>query len=403
MRLTTQISMQQISKEVCFWYISMSENLSGLDMTIVVDCDSHIMEPADLWQTYLEPKYRDRAIRIEEIDGVETLIIGEQPMLAGRLAGLGGAHLDRMAAFTTPMKYIDGCEPASYEPLARCRMLDEWQVDSGVLFPTIGILPFPLDDMDLNTAYCRAYNRWQLEFFQQAGNRVVPVAIVNWYDIDAAVAELAHCIKVGFKGVFVPPEIVNGQRPGQPAFDPIWRLCAEAGIPACFHVIVRFGGSAVPFVDWMMTSPGLTFSFGLGATGQMIPALTSVIMDGLLDRFPTLKLISVEAGCGYAAYLMDRLDEKHQFFKDLTMIPLKMKPSDYIRRNCYFVAEPEERTIDAMLTLVGEENILWGSDYPHIDSTLSAPTLIRNSVRALSDARRKAVLGENAVKAFSLD
>ena len=135
----------------------------------------------------------------------------------------------------------------------------------------------------------------------------------------------------------------------------------------------------------------------------MIPALTSVIMDGLLDRFPTLKLISVEAGCGYAAYLMDRLDEKHQFFKDLTLTPLKMKPSDYIRRNCYFVAEPEERTIDAMLTLVGEENILWGSDYPHIDSTLSAPTLIRNSVRALSDARRKAVLGGNAVKAFSLD
>ena len=110
---------------------------------IVVDCDSHIMEPADLWQKYLEPKYRDRAIRIEVDDGVETLIIGEQPMLRGRLAGLGGAHLPKDKIFAGGLKYSDGCEPASYDPQARCTLLDDWKVDKGVLFPTICILPFP--------------------------------------------------------------------------------------------------------------------------------------------------------------------------------------------------------------------------------------------------------------------
>ena len=369
----------------------------------VIDCDSHVMEPADLWLNYLEPEYRDRAIRIEERDGVEVLLIGEEPMLEGRLAGLGGAHVPRDQLFAGSLKYIDGCEPASYEPRARIALLDDWQVDRGVLFPTIGILPFPLADMALNSAYCRAYNRWQNEFFLQAKSRVVPIAILNWHDVDSAVSELEHCIAKGFKGIFVPPEVVAGMRPGEAHFDRIWALCEEAGIPGCLHVIVRFGGAAVPFLAWHETAPGPVFTFAMGATGQLIPAMASMIVDGVFDRFPALKLVAVEAGCGFAAYLMDRLDEKHNFFGSFMQPPLKLKPSEYIQRNCYFVAEPEERTIGAMLDLVGEDRILWGSDYPHVDSTLAAPTLIRDAVKGLSPARQAAVLGDNAVKVFGLE
>ncbi|MYD43745.1 MAG: amidohydrolase family protein, partial [Gammaproteobacteria bacterium] len=333
-------------------------------MTIVVDCDSHVMEPPDLWQNYLEAKYQSRAIRIEENDGVEQLIIGEQVVLQGVLAGLGGANLNPATLFTQGAKYMEGCPPASYDPNARAAMLDEWGVDRGVLFPTIGILPFPTDDVDLASAYCRAYNRWQADFFQTVPDRVVPIAALNWLDVDEAVRELQTCIDAGFHGLFVPPEVCGEHRPGEAHFDPIWQLCDEANIPGCFHVIVRFGGAAVAFGDWSKggRSLGGVFTFGLGATGQLIPAMASVVLDGLFDRFPTLKIASVEAGCGYAAYLMDRLDEKHHFFGFAS--GLQMKPSDYIRRNCYFVAEPEERTIDAMCDLVGEDHILWGSDYP---------------------------------------
>ena len=128
--------------------------------------------------------------------------------------------------------------------------------------------------------------------------------------------------------------------------------------------------------------------------------MASLVLDLLFERFPRLKIVSVEAGCGYAAYLMDRLDEKHHFFQ--AMVAMKRKPSDYIRSNCYFVAEPEERTIDAMLSLVGEDNILWGSDYPHVDSRLDAAELIRESVAELSADRKRRVMGENAVRLFNL-
>jgi predicted TIM-barrel fold metal-dependent hydrolase len=369
-------------------------------MSLVVDCDSHVMEPADLWRTYLEPQYRDRAIRIEVQDGVEQLIIGEQVVLQGMLAGLGGAGKEPGKLFAGGMTYADGCDPASYDPCARAKLLDAWGVDMGVLFPTIGILPFPTDDQDLASAYCRAYNRWQADFFAAAPGRVVPIAALNWRDVDAAVAELDKCLEAGFRGVFVPPEVVDGVRPSEARFDPIWARCQDAGVPGCIHVIVRFTPGFSGFSSWHETRPGMVFGFGLGATGQLIPALAAMVTDLLFERFPRLKMVSVEAGCGYAAYLMDRLDEKYDIFRSLA--PMPMKPSDYIRRNCYFVAEPEERTIGAMLDLVGEDKILWGSDYPHVDSTLAAPELIRRSIADLSPARQAAVLGENARRVFGL-
>lgn len=366
----------------------------------VVDCDSHIMEPANLWTDYLEHEFKSRAIRVEENDGVEKLIIGEKVVLQGILAGLGGANIPRAKLFTSGYKYADGCPEASYLPQQRIVLLDSWNVQKGVLFPTICILPFPTDDQKLASAYCRAYNTWLIDFCKDIGDRVIPIAVLNWHDIDTAAAEFDRCIAAGFKGVFVPPETVGDKRPGHPDFDPIWSRCQEADIPGCFHVIVRFEGAAVPFRSWHTQSGsiGPTFTFGMGPVGQLVPAIASVVVDGLFDRFERLKVVSVEAGAGYAPYLMDRLNEKHHFFEFAS--PLKLKPGEYIQRNCYFVAEPEERTIDNVLELVGEDRVLWGSDYPHIDSRLDARELIDASLANLSLERRQAVLGNNARAVF---
>lgn len=372
----------------------MSEPENG---RCVIDCDSHVMEPADLWQRYMEPQYRDRAIRIELRDGIEHLIIGEVSVLSRVLAALGGAHLDRNAAFSGELSYANGCEPASWDPVERVKLLDAWGVDKAVLFPTIGILPFPTDDQELANAYCRAYNRWQREFYESAPGRVIPIAIVNWRDVDEAERELEACLKAGFRGLFVPPEVIDGRRPSDPHFDRLWRQCEEAGVPACVHVVVRFGGHG-GFGEWRATNPGPVFTFAMGSTSQLIPALAAFVVDQLFERFPRLKLVNVEAGCGWAAYLMDRLDQKYRPLGSLA--PLPMKPSEYIQRNCYFVAEPEERTIGAMLDIVGEAQILWGSDYPHVDSTLDAPSLIHAATSELGLKRQAAVLGNNARQVF---
>ncbi|MGH7820918.1 MAG: amidohydrolase family protein [Candidatus Binatia bacterium] len=144
---------------------------------------------------------------------------------------------------------------------------------------------------------------------------------------------------------------------------------------------------------------GLLFGFVLGAPGQIIPTFTTMVLDGLFDRIPELKVVCVEAGCGWAAYLLDRLDEKHAVFRDV-MPKLEHRPSEYLRRNVWYVAEPEERTIAAMCALVGEDRVCWGPDFPHIDSTLAAPRKIRESVAGLTAAERERVLGANAAALF---
>lgn len=335
-------------------------------MIPVVDCDAHVLEPADLWQNYLEPKFRDRAIRVEEADGVERLIIGEEVVLQGVVAGLGGAEESKAELFAGRRSYVRDNPPDSFDPFARLKRMDGWGIQKAVFFPTICILPFPTDDQDLANAYCRAYNTWASEFCQADPNRLAAIAVVTWHDVDEAARELDRCLKLGFRGLFVPPETVNGLRPASATFDPLWARLQDADLPGCFHVIVRFGGAAVPFAAWHATSPGPLFSFGLGGTGQLIPAMTSVVVDGLFERFPRSKVVSVEAGCGYAPYLMDRLDAKFEAFREI--LPLKRRPSELIRENCYFVAEQGERTIGMALKLVGEDRILWGTDYPHVDA-----------------------------------
>lgn len=335
-------------------------------MSKVIDCDAHVLEPAGLWSEYLERKYRDRAIRIEERDGMETLIIGEEIVLQGVVAGLGGAEESKALLFSGQRSYVRDNPPDSYDPNARLARMDEWGISKSVLFPTICILPFPTGDQALASAYCRAYNTWISEFCQVNPARLGAIAVVNWHDLEEATKELERCIKLGFRGLFVPPETVSGHRPASAHFDPLWSRLQEADLPGCFHVVVRFSGAARPFSDWQDTSPGPIFSFGLGGTGQLIPAMTSVIADQLFERFPRVKVVSVEAGCGYAPYLMDRLDAKHEAFREI--VPLQRRPSEQIRDNCYFVAEQGERTIGMALELVGEKNIMWGTDYPHVDA-----------------------------------
>ena len=159
------------------------------------------MEPPDLWERYIDPRYRNRAIRIttDPADGLEVMLIDNQPLLKGVLAGLGGANLPRKSIFIPGQtKYLDGCPPASYLPDQRVRLLDEWHVDAGVLFPTVGIL-WDVADNGLATAYARAYNEWLNDFASYDRRRVIPIAHLALQDPDAALAELRRCLKLGFK------------------------------------------------------------------------------------------------------------------------------------------------------------------------------------------------------------
>jgi len=369
------------------------------------DADSHVLEPPDLWDNYLEAEFRHRGIRIvKDARGIDQLWIDGEIAMPNRMAALGGVGMDTSLLFDklSTLTYLDGSPPASMFGPDRIKMYDEWGLSAGLVLPTVGIL-WDNDDAPLANAYCRAYNDWVYDFQAADRNRLIIGAHLNLRDIPGAIKELKRNLARGFKGVFLPPERVDGKGFADPYFDPLWAVVEEAGVPLLPHVIVRTRRIVTGFAgDWY--EPRLinqVFSFAMGGTSQLMPAICAMVVDGLFDKFPRLKVASVEAGAGWAAYAMDRLDEKFKRFR--WAAPLKLDlPSDYFRRNLWFVAEPEERTIGAMLDLVGEDRILWGSDYPHIDSDLAAVSQIRHSVAGLSDTRKHAVLGGNAKKLFGI-
>jgi uncharacterized protein len=166
-------------------------------------------------------------------------------------------------------------------------------------------------------------------------------------------------------------------------------------------VIVRFNRG--PGLLGNFYRPGdfrAVYGFALGGFAQVVPAVMTMVADGLFDRFARLKVLCVEAGCGWAPYIMDRMDQKYELLG--WSFPTRLKPSDYFRRNIWVVAEPQERTIGSVMDLLGEDRVLWGSDFPHIDSNLEASQLIRASADALSRDRQRKLLGANARSVFPL-
>ncbi|MGH2587704.1 MAG: amidohydrolase family protein [Dehalococcoidia bacterium] len=410
--------------------------------TFIIDGDSHVLEPPHLWDEYLERDFRPRAIRImrpvegldsasvrpgahapdpepdlpemaEEVRGRlgsdEVLVVDGQLVMRGMLAGLGGVEHHRSKL--PQMTYLEGAPRASMDTAARLELFREWGIDGGVVFPTIGIL-WDTEDARLADAYARAYNRWVHDFAGGPADQIFPMAHIPLNDPDLALAELRRCLKLGFRGMFLAPEPVGPKSaefpfgdtsPADPVYDPLWHELEDAGLPVCLHVIVRFNRRVANNTRVSLLLKGQqsrVHVFGLGATFQIIPAVSSLVLSGLFDRFPRLKLLAVEAGAGWAAYQMDRLDEKHEMFGYAERT--KLAPSEYLRRNVYYVVEPRERTAGAMMDLVGERQFIWGSDYPHIDSSIEAPQQIRASAAGLSEHRRRLLLGENARALFGL-
>jgi len=406
----------------------------------IIDGDSHVLEPPDLWDEYLEAEYRPRAIRITRSisgrDGVargirpmlpntgaqaasedlrnlpemalelkarmaadEHLIIDRQVIMSGGLSGLGGVDAPRRDL--PYMTYLDAAPLASFDTAERIKLYDEKGIAGGMVFPTIGIL-WDTQDPKLADAYCRAYNRWCEDFRGDQYGRIFPMAHVAMHDPEMAHAELKRCLKTGFRGMFVAPEPVNGKSPLHPDFDPLWHELEDAGLPACIHVIVRFNRILENPTRHhnLLVEPSRTFGFAMGATYQVIPAMASWVMSGHFDRFPNLKLLCVEAGAGWAPYIAHRLDEKYEMFGYAEKT--KLEPSEYMKKNVFYVVEPREKNIDSCMDIIGEDQFLWGSDYPHIDSSADALDQIFESTANLSDARRRKILGENAKALYRL-
>jgi predicted TIM-barrel fold metal-dependent hydrolase len=331
----------------------------------VMDSDMHVMEPPDLWRRYIDRAFADRApvgLTREFRDlGVQVddkiLPIPRRPE---------NPALAKYRLQTLREKYGDVAE-RNFDGTSQLWAMDKEGLDIALLFPTRGLFVLGIDglDPDFAAAIATAYNDWLYDFAKAASGRMYGVAMVAPHNINASVVEIRRTVKeLGFRGIFVRPNHVNGRKWSDPYYDPLWEECHNLDVPVGFHEAGR-----VYLPQPAMSQFCSTFSMfnTLGFPFANMLACADMIYGGVLERFPRLKVAFLEGNCSWVPWLLWRMGEYMESTGRAEYPDLKLKPLEYFQRQCYGAVECDEITAKNIPDFGLENNVVFSTDYPHLD------------------------------------
>lgn len=373
-----------------------------------VDADGHILEPPDLWETYIDPRHRDRALRITvDENGLEELEIdGRRSQMSRRgfpatLGAMGAPDLADMQK-NPARTYLSESPFGAMHPTERLTLLDAEGLDAVILYTTVGLLwEAELEDPELSQAYTRAYNRWIVEFCADS-DRLVPTAHLSLSDPVAAAAELERAVAAGAKGVYVCPFTHDGRPLGHPDNHVVFAAAQDHDVPFAIHPTFEPQWTKGARMGTWEHVKQLRLLASVTASDGVRHQFTSLFDYGVFDLFPRLKVLVLESGGGWIGYWLDRIDAVygHTFIGE--KVPLKHKPSDYFMSQCWISCDPDERTIPALAERFGIDRFLWASDFPHADHTPEYVHDLNVLVAMLPESDRRAFVGDNARHLFGI-
>lgn len=342
----------------------------------VADSDMHVMEPADLWQRYIDPAWRHVApAGLSEMRRDMRVRVKSHVLLR-----LGPARpLDDKSSkvWKSSQDGVYGrAEAQGWNAKSQLEAMDAEGLDLSVLFPSRGLFVLGLDTPQIMgpdglepafaAAIARAYNDWMRDFCAEDPKRLLGAGMVAPHDVPAAVEEARRCAgELGFKAVFLAPGCV-GRRPWHdPHYDPLWAECEKLGIAVCFHG----GGQTHLKPDFSLeVLDKLMMWHVFNQPLAMMAVCVSLTGGGVFERFPRLRVGLLEGNCTWAPWLLHRLDEHWEWVGALEAPDLTMKPSEYFRRNCFLSVEADEKTVGHYIEYFGDDNLVFSTDYPHADS-----------------------------------
>jgi predicted TIM-barrel fold metal-dependent hydrolase len=384
--------------------VNPTSEIHRLGLAGGVDADGHILEPPDLWERYLEPRYRERALRLRrDSGGLEYLEIDGTPskVVRGGMLGMVGS-MGRPIAEVSPSPdhtYVRGAVFGAMDARERLERLDRENLESAFLYPTLGVLwEAECTNAEIAQAYTRAYNRWIVEFCGDSGGRLIPIAHLSLGDPTAAAEELERAVRDGVHGAWVAPFTLTKKPHGHPDHDRLFAAAQDLGVPLAIH----------PTFEPKWAAPGrfanlhgASFFLNVTSADAVRHAFTTFFQFATFDRFPRLKVVVLESGAGWIGYWLDRMDGYRASLMG-AIVPLKEKPSAYFRRQCWISCDPDEHTIPALMELYGEDRFFWASDFPHPDHTGDYLVELEELAARLPDSGRRKLLGENVLNAYGL-
>lgn len=377
----------------------------------VIDVDTHITEPGDLWTSRLPAKFKDQAPRIvrDPETSVETWRIGDtQGFLPVGFTAVAGWP----EPFPEAPRNMDEVPKAAYDASARIEYMDRVGIWSMALYPNVGGFGsqafLSLKDPELMLACVRAYNDFLIDWISPDPRRFIPILATPFWDVEASVAEIERCAKIGHQGVLFTGEPQSHGMPilGSPHWNPLWAAAQACDLPVSFHI--GAGTFDDGYTPERIETTGMGCTNGFAAISLFLDngkQLTDLLFSGVLPRFPELKFLSVESGIGFIPFLLEACDYTFEYGRVRSEKPeFKLKPSEYFARQVYGCYIFEEHAPRELMDVIGVDNILFETDYPH-------PVCLYGNVRekidaALGDATPEAqrkVLFENAAKLYKIE
>jgi predicted TIM-barrel fold metal-dependent hydrolase len=367
---------------------------------LVISADGHAGPPPAIYRDYLDERFRtafdEHQAALEAGRMVNTEFVEEWDEETG-----------------------DHEMRAGYDPAVRDAILDQEGVASEVLFPDADVLgtgrlassPFGSGlgssegvDPAAVKAGARAHNRWLSDFCatnpaRRIGVGVVPVTT----GVDEAVDQVAQIAELGLRGVMIPTRWFGEAAYNDPAYEPFWAACADAGL--VLHTHSGAGPSDVP-----MMAPGFVSIYAAEAWWWAARPFWVLVLSGVFDRHPALQYSIAENGAWWVPDIVKRMDEKWlgghntRKFGDIFKVDLSMRPSDYVDRNCSFAASTPGEDEITRRHEIGVGNLLWGNDLPHPEGTYPhTRKWIRERFHDVPEAETRLMLGENAARVYRID
>ena len=276
----------------------------------------------------------------------------------------------------------------------------EW--DASVMYPNLGLLLYSIPDSEFLTAICAAYNDWLAEFCKPFPKRLKGIGMLNMDDIQVGIREMERCAKMGLAGAMIsvyPPE---DRSYDSPEYDPLWAAAQDMEIPLSLHVGTN---RASPGGEFQPTF-SMKSAFRANFEYWVRVSLAHMILNGVFERYPKLQVGSVELELGWVPHFLDRLDYCYtQAALEFVQYRYKedMLPSDYFHRNV-FVSFQEDRLGIRLRDIIGVDNLLWGSDYPHPESTFPRTRQILDEILVDCTEEEKAkIAGGNSARIYHFD
>ena len=369
----------------------------------VISSDSHIVEPADLWTNRIDPRFKEQAPYLRREGDADWWYV-DRDLSLGSLGVLVGAGI----RFDDPSKIsfrgtIEGGPRGGFDPDEHIRDMDMDGVDGEVVYPSIGLRLFRIPDSALFSAICRAYNDWLAEFCSAYPARLKGIAMVNVDDVQEGVEEIKRTRKLGLAGAMISVYPQDDRQYDHPDYEPLWAAAQDLDVPLSLHIATNRPSAALGNFDPDSANQSPQGRANVDHWVRM--SLSSMMFAGVFERYPNLKVGTVEHELAWIPYFLRLMDFVYRERPEQATYRFRgdTLPSDLFRRNVFLSFQEDDLGIRDR-ALIGVDNLMWGSDYPHAESTWpNSRQVIDHILQGVPEDEKRKIVCDNASRLYCFD